>query len=77
MVQPPTSPYRHRATHAGGRAFRSRRAEATERAVVLGQARAQHPERFGTAGIPKILDLPTDAWINKPSAEPDADQAAA
>lgn len=56
--------------------------KATERAVVLARARAQHPERFGTAGTPKILDLPTDAWINKPAAgpdpaQPDADQAAA
>ncbi|WP_435043193.1 IS3 family transposase [Rhodococcus aetherivorans] len=48
--------------------------KATERAVVLARARAQHPERFGKAGTPKILDLPTDAWINKPAAEPDPDQ---
>ena len=51
--------------------------KAAERAVVLDQARAQHPERFGRAGIPKILDLPIDAGINKPSAERDADRAAA
>lgn len=56
--------------------------KATARAAVLAQARAQHPERFGMAGTPKILDLPTDVWINKPvtepnEAEPDTDQAAA
>ncbi|QIX53641.1 transposase (plasmid) [Rhodococcus sp. DMU1] len=54
--------------------------KATERAAMLARARARHPERFGTAGTPKILDLPADAWINKPAAEPDrpgADQAAA
>ncbi|MFC9769508.1 hypothetical protein [Rhodococcus jostii] len=56
--------------------------KATGRAGVLAQARAEHPERFGTEGTPKILDLPSDAWINKPAAEtdtdePDADQTAA
>ena len=55
--------------------------KATERAAVLAQARLAHPERFGTVGIPKILDLPIDAWINKPAemepAEPDANQTAA
>jgi len=57
--------------------------KAVERSTVLAQARADHPERFGaTNPAPKILDLPADAWINKPPA-PDAtdascaDQAAA
>ena len=47
----------------------------------VADARLAHPERFGTVGIPKILDLPIDAWINKPAemepAEPDANQTAA
>jgi putative transposase len=51
--------------------------KATERAVVLARARTQHPERFGTTGIPKILDLPADVWINKPAANSDADPVAA
>ena len=57
--------------------------KAVERSTVLAQARVDHPERFGaTNPAPKILDLPADAWINKPPA-PDAtdtscaDQAAA
>ncbi|MGV9862743.1 hypothetical protein [Rhodococcus koreensis] len=49
---------------------------------MLASARLAHPERFGTTGTPKILDLPTDAWIDPPVAEskeadPDADQPAA
>ncbi|WKN59281.1 IS3 family transposase (plasmid) [Rhodococcus opacus] len=55
--------------------------KADERAAVLAAARLAHPERFGTTGTPKILDLPTDVWINQPvaesEAEPDADQPAA
>ncbi|MFD9664837.1 hypothetical protein ACFWAY_24960 [Rhodococcus sp. NPDC059968] len=57
--------------------------KATERTTVLARARLDHPERFGTPSItPKILDLPTDAWINKPAtdataAEPETDQPAA
>nr|WP_246136711.1 hypothetical protein [Leekyejoonella antrihumi] len=34
-----------------------------------------HPERFVTQVDPKILDLPEDAWINKPEQE--ADESAA
>jgi transposase InsO family protein len=42
-------------------------AKAARRRIVLTTARAAHPERFGTTGItPKILDLPTETWINKP-----------
>lgn len=57
--------------------------KAAERSTVLADARRTHPERFGASGrAPKILDLPTEAWINKPvtadgGAEPAADQAAA
>jgi transposase InsO family protein len=45
--------------------------KATERAAVLARARVQHPERFGTVETPKILDLPTDVWINKPAVDTD------
>jgi putative transposase len=41
--------------------------KADHRRTVLTQARAQHPHRFGTAGTPKILDLPDTAWINRPA----------
>ena len=40
--------------------------KATERARVLADARAAHPERFGTGHTPKALALPEAAWINKP-----------
>ncbi|MFC9839844.1 hypothetical protein ACFVKB_39600 [Rhodococcus sp. NPDC127530] len=43
--------------------------KADERAAVLSSARLERPEPFGTTGTPKILDLPTDAWINQPVAE--------
>ena len=56
--------------------------KAAERSDVLAEARRAHPERFGTTDRgPKILDLPTEAWINQPAAidgtEPAAGQAAA
>ncbi|SED25342.1 Transposase InsO and inactivated derivatives [Rhodococcus pyridinivorans] len=56
--------------------------KAAERSIVLAEARRAHPERFGaTDRGPKILDLPTEAWINQPAVidgtEPAADQAAA
>jgi putative transposase len=41
--------------------------KAADRRTVLTQARARHPHRFGTAGTPKILDLPDTAWINRPA----------
>ncbi|MFD6065501.1 IS3 family transposase [Rhodococcus wratislaviensis] len=56
--------------------------KAAERAQVLADARRTHPARFGTTDpCPKILDLPTDAWINKPihdpATEPDTEEVAA
>jgi len=82
-----TAWYNHEHRHTGIRLhtpadvhFGLARQKATERAAVLAQARVRHPERFGTADTPKILNLPADAWINKPATEPDrpgADQAAA
>jgi transposase InsO family protein len=41
--------------------------KAADRRTVLAQARARHPHRFGTAGAPKILDLPDTVWINRPA----------
>ncbi len=46
------------------------------RSQTLAQARAQHPTRFATDLDPKILDLPTAAWINEPKKE-DHDETAA
>lgn len=44
-----------------------------QRSAALATARATHPERFGTDHDPKILQLPTDAWINQPAtAQPAA-----
>ncbi|WP_407342188.1 IS3 family transposase [Pengzhenrongella phosphoraccumulans] len=42
-------------------------AKAAERAVVLADARGRHPERFATTQDPKILSIPTTAWINQPA----------
>lgn len=42
-------------------------AKAAERAVVLAGARSRHPERFTTTQDPKILAIPTTAWINQPA----------
>ena len=42
-------------------------AKAAERPLVLAAARSRHPERFATDQDPKILALPTTAWINQPA----------
>lgn len=44
---------------------------AEQRSAALAAARRAHPERFSTTADPKILALPTNAWINQPAtAEP-------
>ena len=43
-------------------------------AATLAQARARHPERFGTNHAPKILNLPDTAWINQPAQHTTRDQ---
>lgn len=40
---------------------------ALKRSQTLAAARAKHPHRFTTNTDPKILDLPSQAWINDPS----------
>ena len=45
--------------------------KAADRRDVLDAARKQHPHRFGTTTAPKILDLPGNAWINRPAEEPE------
>jgi len=42
-------------------------AKAAERAAVLAGARSRNPERFATTQDPKILAIPTTAWINQPA----------
>jgi putative transposase len=39
---------------------------ARQRSQTLEDARRRHPTRFATTHDPKILDLPTAAWINQP-----------
>jgi transposase InsO family protein len=39
---------------------------ARQRSQTLEDARRRHPTRFATTLDPKILDLPTAAWINQP-----------
>ena len=41
--------------------------KAAERSIVLAAARSRHPERFATDQDPKILAIPTTAWINQPT----------
>jgi len=50
--------------------------KATERAATLAAARAQNPARFSNITNPKILALPTDAWINNPAERKDQNLAA-
>jgi len=45
-------------------------AKAVARAATLDAARARFPERFSTNQTPKILSIPTTAWINKPADKP-------
>ncbi|MEP6562888.1 MAG: IS3 family transposase, partial [Nakamurella sp.] len=42
------------------------RETARHRSQTLEAARRRHPTRFATTHDPKILDLPTAAWINEP-----------
>ena len=42
-------------------------AKTAQRAATLAAARARNPERFSSNADPKILALPTVAWINDPS----------
>ena len=57
---------RHRPAHPRRRPLRPRRRHGTAREpATLATARAAHPERFTTTTDPKILDLPTAAWINQ------------
>jgi putative transposase len=39
---------------------------AKKRSETLEEARQRHPTRFATTHDPKILELPTAAWINQP-----------
>lgn len=48
------------------------------REQTLADARAAHPERFGTTRpLPKILDLPDEVWINNPNQQPNPQPQAA
>lgn len=51
-------------------------AKATERAATLAAARTQNPARFSSTNDPKILALPSDAWINNPTERKDQKHAA-
>jgi len=42
---------------------------ARQRSRTLEAARLRHPTRFATTHDPKILDLPTAAWINQPKEQ--------
>ena len=50
--------------------------KAKDRSAVLAAARAKNPERFSTNADPKILALPSAAWINKPIQKADEKLAA-
>lgn len=51
-------------------------AKATERAATLAAARAQNSARFSNITNPKILAVPTDAWINNLAERKDQNLAA-
>ena len=51
-------------------------AKAAERTAVLASARSRHPERFATSVDPKILAIPTTAWINQAADNTGIEQAA-
>jgi transposase InsO family protein len=52
--------------------------KAADRRIVLAQARARHPHRFGgVTTAPKMLDLPDTVWINRPVDEGDQEAATA
>jgi len=51
-------------------------AKGAQRALVLAAARARNPERFTTTQDPKILSIPTIAWINQPADNTDIELAA-
>lgn len=51
-------------------------AKGVERARTLAVARAKNPERFHTNQIPKILAIPTAAWINQPKEKTESEAAA-
>jgi len=40
-----------------------------EREKTLAAARSRHPQRFATQHSPKILNLPSAAWINQPAQD--------
>lgn len=51
---------------------------ARTRREAFAQARQVHPERFASASdLPKILDLPTSTWINRPENLDQAEQTSA
>jgi putative transposase len=50
--------------------------KASERARTLACARAKNPERFHTNQVPKILAIPTAAWINQPTEKTESEAAA-
>lgn len=43
--------------------------KAVDRRAVLAAARTRHPHRFSTHHAPKILELPDNAWINRPTED--------
>lgn len=50
-------------------------AKSHRRAATLATARAAHPTRFGgPTGMPKILQTPTEAWINQPQQDTEGHQ---
>jgi putative transposase len=50
--------------------------KASERARTLAVARSKNPERFSTNQVPKILAIPTAAWINQPKEKTESEVAA-
>ncbi|WP_432507200.1 integrase core domain-containing protein, partial [Kineococcus arenarius] len=63
----PADVHHHRTAHVQ---------QARRRAIE--QARQAHPERFAAEpALPKVLDLPTSAWINRPDDPAQAEHSSA
>ena len=71
LLQPSLPPARRdRAAHPRRRPLRTRRHHRRAPLPDPGRAaRLQHPTRFASHTDPKILDLPTAAWINEPAQQ--------
>lgn len=75
-LQPHPPAHRHRTETPADIHYGLAAGKAIERSATLAAARTRNPERSATSTDPKILTLPSTAWINKPTEETDTKLAA-